>query len=69
MQFVVFCIIIKKEKLCDDTPIIMLTANAISGDREMYLDEGFDDFISKPIIPAVLDEMLKKYLKDKAVSE
>jgi len=61
--------IIKKEKLCDDTPIIMLTANAISGDREMYLDEGFDDFISKPIIPAVLDEMLKKYLKDKAVSE
>ncbi|MBR3833424.1 MAG: response regulator [Lachnospiraceae bacterium] len=58
---------IKEERLAIGTPIIMLTANAIAGDREMYLEEGFDDFISKPVMPRALDEMLIQYLKDKVI--
>ena len=50
--------VIKAEKLCDDTPIIMLTANAIVGEKEKYLALGFDDFLSKPILPYVLDRMV-----------
>ena len=45
-----------------DTVIIALTANAISGVKEMYLNEGFDDYISKPIEPPVLENVLTKYL-------
>lgn len=36
---------------CKDTPIIVLTANAVSGAKEKYLSEGFDGFLSKPVIP------------------
>lgn len=52
-----------------DTPIIALTANAISGAKEMYLSEGFDDFLSKPIIPEKLESMLAKYLPKNKVIE
>ena len=45
-----------------ETPIIALTANAISGAREMYLEAGFTDFLTKPINIEGLNEMLKKYL-------
>lgn len=54
--------VIKEEKLCEGVPIVVLTANAIKGDREKYLREGFDDFLSKPILPERLDKMLLKYL-------
>lgn len=53
---------LREDKLCDDTPVIMLTANAIAGNRERYISEGFDDFLSKPIIPEKLDEMILSYL-------
>ncbi|MBR1642778.1 MAG: EAL domain-containing protein [Butyrivibrio sp.] len=51
-----------------DTPVIVLTANAISGARESFIREGFDDYLSKPIESDKLEEALVKYLpKDKVV--
>ena len=44
-------------------PVIALTANAITGVREMYLKEGFDEYISKPIDINELDRIIEKYFK------
>jgi PAS domain S-box-containing protein len=44
-------------------PIIALTANSIVGDKEKYLSEGMDDYLSKPIEFALLVNILKRYLK------
>lgn len=61
---------IKDEKLCDNTPVVMLTANAIVGERDKYLAMGFDDFLSKPILPYVLDRMVVQHLpKEKVIVE
>lgn len=48
---------------CEHTTFIALTANAISGMKEMYLKAGFDDYLSKPINGAALEEMIRKYLE------
>lgn len=45
-------------------PIIMLTANAVSDAREYYLNEGFTDFLSKPITEDTITSMLEKYLPE-----
>ena len=58
---------IKEKQLCDGVPIVMLTANAIVGDKEKYLSLGFDDFLSKPIVPEILDEMITKYISDELI--
>ena len=44
------------------TPIIALTANAVSGDREKYIKEGFDDYLPKPIDNERLVQVLQKHL-------
>ncbi len=51
-----------EEYPCKNTPVIALTANAIQGAKEMYLKEGFDDFLSKPIQPEKLEKMIKDWL-------
>lgn len=54
--------------LCKDTPIIMLTANAIKGSKEKYLEAGFDGYLSKPIIPEQLSDLVREYLANKIES-
>ena len=54
---------------CKDTPIIVLTANAVSGAKEQYLAEGFDEFLSKPIMPEKLENMLKAMLPKELLLE
>jgi CheY-like chemotaxis protein/two-component sensor histidine kinase len=45
-----------------NTPVVALTANAISGMREKYLSEGFNDYLSKPIDKTELNKILNKFL-------
>lgn len=46
------------------TPVIALTANAINGMKEKYLNQGFNDYLSKPIEKDKLHQVLCKYLRD-----
>ena len=46
-------------------PIIALTANALTGDREKFLEQGLDEYIAKPIETNELLYILKKFLKPK----
>ena len=52
---------IKKNSLYDG-PIIALTANALTGMREKYIEHGFTDYLSKPIEKTELNRILKTYL-------
>ena len=52
-----------KEKYKEETtPIIALTANTMAGDKERFLSEGMDGYISKPIDEDTLYKVLKKFL-------
>ena len=51
-----------------DAVIIILTANAVSGAREMFLEEGFADYLSKPIIAVNLEKMIQKYLPEELLT-
>ncbi|MCL1928643.1 MAG: ATP-binding protein [Treponema sp.] len=50
-------------------PIVALTANAVVGQSDIFLANGFDSFISKPIDVRQLDSTLKKYIKNKQPPE
>ncbi|MBP5159501.1 MAG: response regulator, partial [Lachnospiraceae bacterium] len=54
--------VISHEGMNTDTPVIMLTANALSGVEEEYLNLGFAGYLSKPVRVAELEEMLARLL-------
>lgn len=47
------------------TPLVAVTAHAMTGDREKAITAGCDDYISKPFKPSQLVEKIKKYIKGK----
>jgi signal transduction histidine kinase/DNA-binding response OmpR family regulator len=49
--------------LDNQVPIIAMTANAMKGDREACISAGMDDYLTKPVKPQKLDEMLEKWIK------
>lgn len=55
---------IKAENFGDGTPVIALTANAVAGAKEQYLEAGFDDYLSKPIEVDALEGKLIKFLHE-----
>jgi len=56
----------KRVRECGYTaPIVALTANAVSGQAEVFMQSGFDEFISKPIDIRHLNTVLNKYVRDK----
>jgi CheY-like chemotaxis protein len=48
-------------------PVIALTANAITGSEKMFLNKGFQDFLSKPIDISRLDAVIRHWLRDKTI--
>ena len=52
----------------DGCYVVVLTANAVVGARESYLESGFDDYLSKPIEVKALESILGKYLPQEKVS-
>ena len=60
--------ILKKLEDYSIPPIVALTANAITGMREMYLEEGFDEYLSKPINISELNRIIKKYFDNNNIN-
>ena len=57
----------KKRSDYNEYKHIALTANAVSGAREGYLEHGFDDYLSKPVDGEVLERMIIKYLPESKI--
>ena len=53
-----------KENPNNETTVIMLTANALISMKEMYLEKGFTDYLSKPIVSDKLEKLIKYYLPE-----
>ena len=50
-----------------NVPVVALTANAVSGARELFFKEGFQDFVSKPIEMSHMEVVLKRWLPDEII--
>jgi signal transduction histidine kinase/CheY-like chemotaxis protein/HPt (histidine-containing phosphotransfer) domain-containing protein len=53
----------EKQNNIEHTPIVALTANAVAGDKERFLEEGMDEYIPKPFEEKLLNDVLAKYIK------
>ncbi|NOR51957.1 MAG: response regulator, partial [Gammaproteobacteria bacterium] len=60
---------IRKEYSADELPIIALTADAFQQQLDKTIDSGFNDYITKPITPDGLEEVLSKYLQNSLPSK
>lgn len=49
---------------CKNVPIVALTANAVSGAREMFLQEGFCDMVAKPVEMSLVERVLQRYIPE-----
>ena len=58
----------EEDTVSKDAVVIALTANAVAGCREMYMGYGFNDYFTKPIQVAKLEELLIQYLPEELVS-
>lgn len=58
----------RRENGGKEVPVIALTANAVTGAREMYLEAGFADFLAKPVKPEKLEKMLMDMLPSEKVN-
>ncbi len=57
-----------EDSLNKDVTVLVLTANAVAGSRQIYLDAGFADYLTKPIDSLLLEQTVKKFLpKDKVL--
>ena len=54
-----------EDKYYSDIPVIALTANAISGTRDMFIKNGFNDFLAKPIDTVKLNSILERWIPKK----
>ncbi len=50
-----------------DTVAVVLTAKAVAGSRRMYIDEGFEDYLTKPLDSKVLEQTVKRLLPEEKV--
>ncbi len=57
--------ILRKLEDYEIPPIVAITANAITGMKEMYLNEGFDEYLSKPVNINELNKLIIKYFNNK----
>lgn len=61
------CIRKLPEQKYKDLPIVALTANVISGAREMFIEAGFNDFISKPIVVDKIEKSIRAFLPEEHI--
>ncbi|MCR4962001.1 MAG: response regulator [Lachnospiraceae bacterium] len=58
-----------KKYMAKRTPVVALTANATLGAEKIYLDTGFDDYLTKPVKGAELEAMILKYIPEELVKK
>ena len=52
-----------KHVLNFNIPVVVLTANAVAGEKEKYIEKGFNDYLAKPIDKKELKRVITEYLK------